>query len=152
MTSASSEPPTLGPLLSTIHSPGDVKKLADEDLPKLADEIRHTLIDCLSKTGGHLGPNLGVVELTVAMHRVFSTPEVVEWSATGCRTAGIGCRDCKAALKTSLSEAMEPIRARRAAIEGDPARVAAILDEGADRARATAQATRAQARAAMGLA
>jgi 1-deoxy-D-xylulose-5-phosphate synthase len=75
MTSASSEPPSLGPLLSTIHSPGDVKKLADEDLPKLSAEIRHTLIDCLSKTGGHLGPNLGVVELSVAMHRVFSTPQ-----------------------------------------------------------------------------
>ncbi|MES2440262.1 MAG: 1-deoxy-D-xylulose-5-phosphate synthase [Verrucomicrobiota bacterium] len=75
MTSASSKSPALGPLLSTIHSPGDVKKLADEDLPKLAEEIRHTLIDCLSKTGGHLGPNLGVVELSVALHRVFSTPE-----------------------------------------------------------------------------
>lgn len=75
MTSASSKPPALGPLLSTIHSPDDVKKLADDDLLILADEIRHTLIDSLSKTGGHLGPNLGVVELTVAMHRVFSTPE-----------------------------------------------------------------------------
>ncbi len=75
MTSDSSKPPALGPLLATIHSPADVKKLADEDLPKLAAEIRHTLIDSLSKTGGHLGPNLGVVELTVAMHRVFSTPQ-----------------------------------------------------------------------------
>ena len=75
MTSDFSKPPALGPLLSTILSPDDVKKLADEDLPKLAAEIRHTLIDSLSKTGGHLGPNLGVVELTVAMHRVFSTPE-----------------------------------------------------------------------------
>jgi 1-deoxy-D-xylulose-5-phosphate synthase len=75
MTSASSKSSTLGPLLSTIQSPADVKKLADEDLTKLAAEVRHTLIDCLSKTGGHLGPNLGVVELTVAMHRVFSTPE-----------------------------------------------------------------------------
>ena len=75
MTSAFSKPPALGPLLSTIHSPCDVKKLADEDLPKLAEEIRRTLIDSLSKTGGHLGPNLGVVELTVAMHRVFSTPQ-----------------------------------------------------------------------------
>ena len=75
MTSAFSEPPALGPLLSTIHSPGDVKKLGDEDLPGLAEEIRQTLIDSLSRTGGHLGPNLGVVELTVALHRVFSTPE-----------------------------------------------------------------------------
>jgi len=75
MTSASSNSPALGPLLSTIHSPCDVKNLAAEDLPKLAAEIRDTLIDSLSKTGGHLGPNLGVVELSVAMHRVFSTPQ-----------------------------------------------------------------------------
>ena len=75
MTSASSKPPALGPLLSTIHSPSDVKKFADEDLPKLAEEIRESLITSLSKTGGHLGPNLGVVELSVALHRVFSTPE-----------------------------------------------------------------------------
>jgi 1-deoxy-D-xylulose-5-phosphate synthase len=75
MTSASSNFPPLGPLLSSIHSPCDVKKLADEELLDLAAEIRHTLIDCLSKTGGHLGPNLGVVELSVALHRVFSTPK-----------------------------------------------------------------------------
>ena len=74
MTSASSKPLALGPLLSTIHSPGDVKNLADEDLPALAEEIRQVLINSLSKTGGHLGPNLGVVELSLAMHRVFSTP------------------------------------------------------------------------------
>ena len=75
MTSAFSDPAALGPLLSTIHSPSDVKNLADEDLPKLVDEIRQTLIGSLSKTGGHLGPNLGVVELSLALHRVFSTPD-----------------------------------------------------------------------------
>ena len=74
-TSASSEPPALGPLLSNIHSPEDVKRLADADLPALAEEIRHSLITSLSKTGGHLGPNLGVVELSIALHRVFSTPQ-----------------------------------------------------------------------------
>ena len=74
MISASSEPPALGPLLQSIQSPGDVKNLADEDLIPLAAEIRHSLITSLSKTGGHLGPNLGVVELTIALHRVFSTP------------------------------------------------------------------------------
>jgi 1-deoxy-D-xylulose-5-phosphate synthase len=74
-TSASSEPPALGPLLSSIHSPEDVKRLADADLPALAEEIRHSLITSLSKTGGHLGPNLGVVELSIALHRVFSTPQ-----------------------------------------------------------------------------
>jgi 1-deoxy-D-xylulose-5-phosphate synthase len=72
--SASSEPPALGPLLSGIHSPEDVKALHEQQLPILADEIRHSLITSLAKTGGHLGPNLGVVELTIAMHRVFSTP------------------------------------------------------------------------------
>ena len=74
-TSASSDSLTLGPLLAGIHSPDDLKKLADADLPKLADEIREALITNLSRTGGHLGPNLGVVELTIALHRVFSTPE-----------------------------------------------------------------------------
>ena len=72
---ASSEPPALGPLLSGIHSPEDVKALADQQLPLLADEVRHSLITSLAKTGGHLGPNLGVVELTIALHRVFSTPQ-----------------------------------------------------------------------------
>lgn len=52
-----------------------LKELPVEDLPKLAAEIRRTLIDCLAKTGGHLGPNLGVVELSVALHRVFETPK-----------------------------------------------------------------------------
>ena len=74
MTSASSEPPALGPLLQSIQSPGDVKQLADEDLTQLAAEIRHSLITSLAITGGHLGPNLGVVELTIALHRVFTTP------------------------------------------------------------------------------
>lgn len=75
MTSASSEPPALGPLLSSIHSPADVKRLTDAELIDLAAEIRYSLITSLSRTGGHLGPNLGVVELTIALHRVFSTPE-----------------------------------------------------------------------------
>lgn len=73
--SASSEPPALGPLLSAIQSPDDVKKLMDIQLPDLAAEIRHSLISSLARTGGHLGPNLGVVELTIALHRVFSTPK-----------------------------------------------------------------------------
>ncbi len=72
--SASSEPPALGPLLSGINSPEDVKALSDQQLPLLADEIRHSLITSLAKTGGHLGPNLGVVELSIALHRVFATP------------------------------------------------------------------------------
>ena len=63
-----------GPLLATIQSPADLKALPAESLPKLASEIRDELVQVLSKTGGHLGPNLGVVELTLALHRVFDTP------------------------------------------------------------------------------
>lgn len=62
------------PILAGIHSPEDLKKLPPEQLPALAQEIRDTLIHTLSQTGGHLAPNLGVVELTIALHRVFSTP------------------------------------------------------------------------------
>ncbi len=62
-------------LLSQIKGPEDVKALPDDQLDVLCEEIRHTLIHSLSRTGGHLGPNLGVVELTVALHRVFDSPE-----------------------------------------------------------------------------
>src|ERR1700726_880906 len=61
-------------LLERIHSPADIKALREEDLPQLAQEVRYKLISVLSQTGGHLGPNLGVVELTIALHRVFNTP------------------------------------------------------------------------------
>ena len=61
-------------LLSEIKGPDDVKQLPSDKLADLCDEIRHTLIHSLSLTGGHLGPNLGVVELSVALHRVFDTP------------------------------------------------------------------------------
>ena len=61
--------------LEAIESPRDIKKLSIPELEELASEIRERLIHALSKTGGHLGPNLGVVELTLAMHYVFSTPE-----------------------------------------------------------------------------
>src|ERR1700691_3469655 len=61
-------------ILETIHSPADVKELSIAELTKLCEEIRARLIVGVSKTGGHIGPNLGVVELTVAMHYVFDTP------------------------------------------------------------------------------
>ncbi len=61
-------------LLSTVRNPHDLKKLAAEDLPALAAEIRDFLIHAVARTGGHLGPNLGAVELTLAIHRVFDSP------------------------------------------------------------------------------
>jgi 1-deoxy-D-xylulose-5-phosphate synthase len=61
-------------LLERIQSPRDVKDLSSEDLRQLAAEIRDSLIRTVTRNGGHLGPNLGVVELTIALHRVFDSP------------------------------------------------------------------------------
>lgn len=61
-------------LLSSISSPRDLKRLSDAQMTELAAEIRRFLVAEVAKTGGHLGPNLGVVELTLAMHRVFDSP------------------------------------------------------------------------------
>lgn len=62
-------------LLNTIHSPEDLKKISEEDLEPLAQEIRQVLVDTVSHTGGHLASNLGAVELTLAIHRVFDSPK-----------------------------------------------------------------------------
>src|SRR5205807_5254902 len=62
-------------LLDSIRGPADIKAIGEQDLPQLAQEVREELIKVLSQTGGHLGPNLGVVELTIALHRVFNTPK-----------------------------------------------------------------------------
>src|SRR5438477_10337570 len=61
-------------LLDGIRSPAEIEALPEQDLPQLAQEVRDKLVSVLSETGGHLGPNLGVVELTIALHRVFDTP------------------------------------------------------------------------------
>ncbi|MEE9213034.1 MAG: 1-deoxy-D-xylulose-5-phosphate synthase N-terminal domain-containing protein, partial [Phycisphaeraceae bacterium] len=68
------EPVTSGidlELLERIKGPADLKKLSIDQLPQLAAEIRHAICDQVSRTGGHLAPNLGVVELTIALHYVF---------------------------------------------------------------------------------
>ncbi|HEX9058704.1 MAG TPA: 1-deoxy-D-xylulose-5-phosphate synthase N-terminal domain-containing protein, partial [Clostridia bacterium] len=62
-------------MLDSINSPDDIKKLSIQELEKLSGEIRQFLIEKVSKTGGHLASNLGVVELTLALHCVFNTPE-----------------------------------------------------------------------------
>lgn len=61
-------------LLKTIDSPGDLRKLGPQELPQLAHELRRFLIETISVTGGHLAPGLGTVELTVALHYLFNTP------------------------------------------------------------------------------
>jgi 1-deoxy-D-xylulose-5-phosphate synthase len=68
-------PVSPSPLLDRIRSPADLKALAPDQLPLLAQEIRHELIAVTARNGGHIGPNLGVVELTLALHRAFNTPE-----------------------------------------------------------------------------
>lgn len=75
MTSKNPAFPSKTPLLDTIHIPADLRKLPDSSLRQLADELRAEVINTVSITGGHLGSGLGVVELTVALHHVFNTPE-----------------------------------------------------------------------------
>jgi 1-deoxy-D-xylulose-5-phosphate synthase len=66
--------PSKTPLLDQIHAPEDLRRFEPGRLREIADELRHDLINAVSKTGGHLGAGLGVVELTVALHHVFDTP------------------------------------------------------------------------------
>ncbi len=61
-------------VLETVEGPADLKKLTDQQLTDLATEIRDVLVETVTRTGGHLGPNLGMVEITLAMHRVFDSP------------------------------------------------------------------------------
>src|ERR1700683_2862078 len=67
-------------LLHSIETPADVKGLNDEELVQLCEEIRSFIVDTVTTTGGHLGSNLGAVELTLALHRVFDSPrDVILW-------------------------------------------------------------------------
>ena len=70
-------------LLPTIETPSDLRLLTDDQLVELAEEIRTFIVDAVTKTGGHLGSNLGVVELTIALHRVFDSPRDVLLFDTG---------------------------------------------------------------------
>jgi 1-deoxy-D-xylulose-5-phosphate synthase len=63
------------PLLDTIHQPSDLRALGRQQLPQLATELREFLVDTVSKTGGHFASNLGSIELTIALHYVFNTPD-----------------------------------------------------------------------------
>src|SRR5580692_4536858 len=67
--------PSKTPLLDGVHEPHQLRALPKSDLRRFADELRAELIDVVSVTGGHLGAGLGVVELTVALHYVFNTPD-----------------------------------------------------------------------------
>lgn len=74
MTQLPTTPMPATPLLDKVDVPDDLKRIDDRDLPQLASEVRAEMIDAVSRTGGHLGAGLGVVELTIAIHKVFDTP------------------------------------------------------------------------------
>lgn len=78
-------------ILDSIHSPEDIRALDQNQLPQLCKELRQFLLENVSKTGGHFSSNLGVVELTVAIHRVFDTAHdrlVFDRGASGLRPQG----------------------------------------------------------------
>jgi tryptophanyl-tRNA synthetase len=82
-------------------------------------------------------------------HKLFSTPETLQWAAAGCRTAGIGCIECKAKMADRLIEWIAPVRERRVEYEKNPKRVLDILDAGSKRARVVAQGTMERVREAV---
>lgn len=145
-------------LLDTIASPRDVKRLSSEQLVQLCAEVRAFLIDSVSKTGGHLSSNLGTIELTVALHRVFTTPQdQIVWDVghqcythkllTGRREGfarlrkvdGISGFPCPAESvhdafvaghgNTSISAAIGMAQAKK--LRGEPGKVIAIVGDGA---------------------
>ena len=82
-------------------------------------------------------------------HKLFSPPETLEWSANGCRTAAIGCIECKAAMADNLIKWITPVRARREQYEKNPAQVLRVIDEGSQKARIIAQRTMERVREAV---
>ncbi len=145
-------------LLESIGSPADLRKLDTSDLPALADELRNFLIDSVSRTGGHLSSNLGTVELTIALHYVFNTPEDrIVWDVghqtyahkvlTGRRDAMSGLRQYRgisgfpkrsesnfdtfgtAHSSTSISAALGMAEAAR--LRGEDRRAIAVIGDGA---------------------
>lgn len=108
-------------LLSKIKSPHDVKKLNDEQLEKLCTEIREKLVETVSVNGGHLSPNLGVVELTVALERSFNLPkDSIVWD--------VGHQAYTHKLLTGRYEQFDTIR-KKGGISGFPKRAESKYDD-----------------------
>ena len=108
------------PLLDTIDSPADLRLLPPDKLPRLADELRGFLLESVSKTGGHLSSNLGTVELTIALHYVFNTPEDrLVWD--------VGHQTYAHKILTGRRAAMSTLRMQHG-ISGFPRRTESIYD------------------------
>ncbi len=111
------------------------------------EKVRVGLTDPARKTRKDPGnPNVCNI---FSLHRHFSSPEDIAWADEGCRTAGIGCIECKRRLTDNIIEELRPIRERAAALERDD--VVSALNAGAERCRAIASQTMAEVRSRMGL-
>ena len=107
-------------MLENIHDPADVRKLTRAQLTPLAQQLRHFLLDSVSKTGGHLSSNLGTVELTVALHYVFNTPQDrIVWD--------VGHQTYTHKILTGRRERMHTLR-QEGGISGFPRRVESEYD------------------------
>ncbi len=110
----------MAPLLPTIHDPADLRRLPREQLRPLADELRACVLDNVSRTGGHLSSNLGTVELTVALHYVFDTPEDrIVWD--------VGHQTYPHKILTGRRERMPTLR-QQGGISGFPQRSESVYD------------------------
>ena len=123
------------------------------DLTEAPDAIRQKLKPAATDPARKRRSDPGNPEVCniFTLHRGFSPPASLEWAAAGCRSAGIGCLDCKARLADHMVEHLRPVRERAAALAADPARVTAVLAAGAARCRALAAATMADVRRVTGL-
>jgi len=108
------------PLLDTVHSPDDLRALSPDDLPQLAAELREFLVNSVAQTGGHLASNLGTVELTLALHYVFDTPnDRIVWD--------VGHQTYVHKILTGRREAMAHLR-QAGGIAGFPRRTESEFD------------------------
>src|SRR5450830_1714450 len=107
-------------MIESIHSPADLAHLSYTELEQLAAEIRGFLVAKVSKTGGHLGPNLGVVELTIAIHRIFESPKDVVLFDTGHQSY-------VHKILTGRAEGFDLLR-QRGGISGYPSRKESVHD------------------------
>jgi tryptophanyl-tRNA synthetase len=120
-----------------------------DDAKTLQSKVDAMLTDP-QRTHRHIPGNPDVCPV-FATHKVFSDSETVAWAEQGCKTAGIGCRDCKGRLRERLVTVLAPLAERRAAFSADPERLDTILDEGAETARGVAGETLRLVRSEMGL-
>ena len=118
------------------------------DSPKTVKKKVEGMLTDPRRTHRHIPGNPEVCPV-FATHGVFSSEETVGWASSGCRSAAIGCRDCKAALHESLLSELRPIHERRAELAADRERVAEALRRGAEQARKVAGRTMDQVRRAM---